>query len=170
MKTGNRRTRGYVLLAALFAVHIAAVFMLMGRARWQTVIRRDLEAELVFRARQYVRAIESYAREHLNQTPPSLRILEEENHIRRLYTDPLSATGEWNLVMKPGSGSKKLLIVPLSAVGRFLTEASIVGVCSTSPESGFMEYRGRKRYNEWAFYLGEDPEEEMPALEYAGGA
>jgi hypothetical protein len=117
-----------------------------------------------------VRALESYARENLNQSPPSLRVLEEEKHIRRLYTDPLSAEGEWNLVMKPASGGKKLLIVPVSAAGRFLTQASIVGVCSTSAESGFLEYRGRKRYNEWAFYLGDSEEEEdMPPLEFTQG-
>ena len=170
MKTGNRRIRGYVLLAALFAVQIIAVFMLLARARWQTVIQRDLEAELIFRAGQYVRAIESYTREHLNQFPPSLRILEKEKHIRRLYLDPFSATGDWNLVMKPSAGGKKLLVVPVKAAGRFLTQANIVGVCSTSPETGFMEYRGRKHYNEWAFYVGQKPEEDMPPLEFVGGA
>jgi len=166
MKIGNRRNRGYVLLAALFAVQIFAVFLLMARSRWQTVIQRDMEAELIFRARQYVRAMESYSRDHLNQPPPSLRILEKEKHIRRLYTDPFSASGEWDIVMKPRDGGKKLLIVPLDAVGRFLHRATIAGVCSTCPDPGFMVYRGRKRYNEWAFYLGEKPEEDMPPLEY----
>ena len=168
--TGKSHSRGYALITAILAVTLLAVFMLMARARWQTLIQRDLEAELLFRGRQYVHAMESYAREHLNQSPPALRVLEEEKHIRRLYPDPMSPTGQWNLVLKPNSGGTKLLIVPPNAAGPYLVSARLVGVCSSSSEPSFLEYRGRKRYNEWAFYLGEKPDEDMPPLEYVGGS
>lgn len=172
MRTGNNKSgnRGYALLVAIIAVHVVVILMLVGRAHWRTILQRDLEAELMFRGGQYVRAIESYRRQHINQPPPSLRILEKEKHIRRLYPDPLSDTGDWNLVIKPMTGGKKLLVVPLEAAGKFLASGTIVGVCSTSPEPSFREYRGRKRYNEWAFYINAKLSEDMPPLEYAGDA
>lgn len=172
MPTGKNHpgNRGYALLVAIVAVHIVVILMLVGRAHWKTILLRDLEEELLFRGRQYVQAIESYQRQHINQFPPNLRILEKEKHIRRLYPDPMSSNGDWNLVLKPMAGGKKLLIIPLKSAGRFLTIGSIVGVCSTSPEPSFREYRGRKRYSEWAFYVGAKEKEEMPPLEYAGGA
>ena len=172
MPTGKNQSgnRGYALLVAIVAVHLVVILMLVGRAHWKTIQQRDMEAELLFRGGQYVRAIENYRRQHINQSPPNLRILEKEKHIRRLFPDPLSDTGDWNLVIKPMTGGKKLLVVPLHVAGKFLTSGTIVGVCSTSPEPGFREYRGRKRYNEWAFYIDAKIQEEMPPLEYAGGA
>jgi hypothetical protein len=63
-------------------------------------------------------------------------------------------------------GSKKLLIVPEELVAKMLNRARIIGVCSTSMGESYREYRKKKQYHEWAFYVGEKIEEEMPNLEY----
>ena len=43
----------------------------------------------------------------------------------------------------------------------------IVGVCSGSEEEGYFIYRKKKKYSEWAIYLGEQVDKEMPELKYA---
>jgi hypothetical protein len=163
--TGNNR--GYALLVAIFAVTVFAVMILAARGLWETEIRRELEAELVFRARQYVAAIERFNQTNNNLSPPNLDILLEKKLIRKLYPDPISEDGSWNAVMQPLSGGeKKLLIVPLEIIPKLRTRARLVGVCSTSPAEGYREYRSKKSYQEWAFYVGEDPDTDMPELEF----
>ena len=65
-------------------------------------------------------------------------------------------------------GEAKYLIVPPHLAKAYFGRANLVGVCSTSAETAFREYRGRKKYNEWAFYLGEKESEKMPELRYEG--
>ena len=55
---------------------------------------------------------------------------------------------------------------PLRMAKAYFGRAVLVGVCSTSPETAFREYRGKSKYNEWAFYLGDKENEKMPELQY----
>ena len=81
--------------------------------------------------------------------------------------DPMSENGEWNFVMQSLSPGKKILmIVPENMVPQFINSARIVGVSSTSNEDGFKEYRKKKKYSEWAFYVGENVDKEMPELKF----
>ncbi|MCP4156814.1 MAG: hypothetical protein GY757_54380 [bacterium] len=160
---------GYALLAAIIAVHIFAILLLMLRGMWETEIQRDLEAELLFRARQYKTAIELFVKKNNNLYPRELKTLYEKRFLRKLFEDPMSEEGKWNIVMQGTTGRKKeLLIVPEEMLEQYLSKARIVGVASTSPEEGFKVYRGKKRYSEWAVYVGEKPEKEMPELKFAG--
>jgi type II secretory pathway pseudopilin PulG len=168
LKPAGIAVRGYLLLSVMIGVLILTVFLLMAVPLWETEIRREREEELIFRARQYVRAIEMYTRKHNNLSPQNFEILVLEKFLRKLYKDPMTAQGRWDAVLQ-SVGAKKLLIVPAEQMGRFLSRGILVGVCSTSPDSGFREYRGRKKYNEWAFYVGEKEDEEMPELEYTAG-
>ncbi len=166
------KSAGYSLLIAVIAVNIFAVFLLMARSMWETEIRRDLEEELIFRARQYVKAIELYKQKHVNLYPKTLEVLYEEKFLRKQYKDPMTELGKWNIVMKDATGGQggSLLIVPEDMLPQFEAKAFIVGVCSTSSEEGFRTYRKKKRYNEWAIYEGEDPQKDMPELKYVGEA
>ena len=79
----------------------------------------------------------------------------------------MSEDGMWNAVMQPlARGEKKLLIVPVELIPKLRSRARLVGVCSTSPAESFREYRTKKNYHEWAFYVGEDLESDMPELEF----
>lgn len=161
------KEKGYSLLVAIFAVTIFSILILTARAHWETEIRRDLEAELIFRGRQYVIAIEKYVKKNNNLFPPNLDVLFEKKFIRKLYPDPMSESGIWNIVMQSSrAGSKKLLIVPEEFVSKMLAQARIIGVSSTSTAESYQEYRKKRQYHEWAFYLGEKPEDEMPKLEF----
>jgi hypothetical protein len=169
--SGSRRfaktKAGYALLGAIIAVNIFAILVLAARRMWETEITRDLEAEYLFRARQYKTAIEFYRKKNNNLYPKNLEELFKKKFLRKLYKDPLSESGTWNLVMMgAAAGKRSILIVPEDMLPQYRNRARIIGVCSTSPEEGFLEYRTKKRYSEWAVYVGEQVNKEMPELKF----
>src|SRR5512137_2687703 len=95
---GSVAPRGYLLLSVMIGVLILSVFLLMAVPLWETEIRREQEEELIFRARQYVRAIELYTRKHNNLSPQNFEILVLEKFLRRLYKDPMTDHGRWDAV------------------------------------------------------------------------
>jgi hypothetical protein len=160
-----KKNKGYSLIIAIIAVTILSILLLKARIMWETVIGRDMEEELIFRARQYVSAINLYKIKNNNFYPKKLKVLYEKKFLRKLYKDPISESKEWNVIMQPTRlGKKKLLIVPKKLVKKIIGTAHIIGVISTSIKEGFREYRGKKHYNEWAFYLGEQIDKDMPEL------
>jgi len=165
------RSGGYVMIVLMIAVVVLAVLLLMAVPLWQTEAQREAEEELIFRARQYVTAIGLYVKAHNNLHPQNFQILHLEKFLRRLYPDPLSVDGRWDLVFQDTSeGGGKYLVVPAHMAQPYLSRAVLVGVISTSPETAFREYRGKKKYNEWAFYLGGKENEKMPELQYESAA
>jgi type II secretory pathway pseudopilin PulG len=164
------RPGGYVMIMLIFALAVMAVLMLMAVPLWQTEMQREAEEELIFRARQYVTAIGLYVKNHNNVYPQNFEILHLEKLLRQLYPDPMSADGHWDMVFQDTSGGEaKYLVVPADLARAYYGRAVLVGVCSTSPQTAFREYRGKTKYNEWAFYLGEKEDEKMPELQYEGG-
>jgi len=173
MKKNKRRfkieNKGYALLTAVLAIAIFSVLILKARDMWETEIQRDLEQELLFRARQYVTAIEMFRQKNPNTFPQSLDELFEKKCLRKRFLDPMTKEGLWNVVMRsglPGGDKNALLVVPEDMLPEYVTKASIIGVCSSSCEEGFMVYRKKKKYCEWAVYLGEQLDKEMPELKY----
>ena len=167
--SGPHRNGGYALIVLMIAVLVLTVFLLMAVPLWQTTIQREAEEELLFRGRQYVNAIGLYIKKHNNLYPQNFEILHLEKILRKLYKDPFAADGSWDMVFQDSSTAEsKLLVVPIDQAKAYFGRAVLVGVCSTSPETGFREYRGKKKYNEWAFYLGGKENEEMPELQYEG--
>lgn len=163
----DRRCKGYALLIAIAAVNIFAIMALMARSMWETEIQRDLEEELLFRAGQYKLGIELYVKKNNNLYPTNFEELFEKKFLRQLYKDPMSDSGKWDIVMVGTvEGRSDLLIVPEEMLGQYLNSARIVGVCSPVEKEGFRLYRGKKKYNEWAIYVGEQLDKEMPKLKY----
>jgi type II secretory pathway pseudopilin PulG len=165
----KRGRKGYALIALMIAIAVMTVFLLMAMPLWQTTMQREAEEELIFRGHQYVTAIGLYVKNHNNLYAQNFEILHLEKFLRQLYKDPFAADGRWDMVFQDNSESKaKLLVVPADQAKAYFGRAVLIGVCSTSPETGFREYRGKKKYNEWAFYLGANEKEEMPELQYEG--
>jgi type II secretory pathway pseudopilin PulG len=163
----QRRESGYVMIMLIIAVAVMTVLMLTALPLWQTEAQREAEAELIFRGRQYANAIGFYVKSHNNLYPQNLEILHLEKFLRRLYPDPVSVDGRWDMVFKEAAGGEgKYLIVPEAMAKSYIGRAVLVGVCSTSPETGFREYRGKTKYNEWAFYLGDNENEKMPEMQH----
>ena len=95
------------------------------------------------------------------------KILEKEKFIRKLYTDPVNESGEWNYVIKSrNSNNKALLIVTPELLSKYIKSYNLIGVSSGSLDESYMEYRGKNRYDEWAFYFGQKTNQEMPSLKF----
>lgn len=142
--------KGFSYALVLAAIVIVGITVEAGYIATAHTIRKDREAELLFRGEAYRRAIQSYyeAGGVRKDYPPSLEHLVRDprapnrRHIRSLYTDPMASdeTKAWNLVRAPDGG--------------------IAGVASASQEKplrqanfphGLEKLSGAKLYSEWIF-------------------
>jgi hypothetical protein len=94
---------GVMVMLALMLIFSTVIFQ-----SWDEVLRRDNEAEMIFRAEEYSRAILRYRKAH-SAPPVKLEQLLEpgpraQYFLRRLYTDPLVKDGRWGLLYVGGNG------------------------------------------------------------------
>jgi type II secretory pathway pseudopilin PulG len=76
-----------VLLAGLAIMGIAWTVVVPV---WKQYVQREKEAELIFRAGQYARAIALYQRKYANAFPPNVEVLLREKFLRKKYKDPVT--------------------------------------------------------------------------------
>jgi type II secretory pathway pseudopilin PulG len=93
--------RGYAMAALLVLMSVMAIALSTAMPVYQTVARREQEAELVFRGEQYARAIALFQRKYGNALPPDVDVLIDQRFLRKKYKDPI--TGEDFRFMGPGS-------------------------------------------------------------------
>lgn len=161
------------MAALLVALAVMAILLTVAMPVWKTAAKREKEAELVWRAGQYVRAILLFRRKYANASPPNLDILINERFLRKKYKDPMTKDGEFQLVyasdqqqqpgqpgqsgQRPGqsgqSGQNPQNRSPqLDPRNRGAAGVGgIIGVVSKSKESSLRIFNGRTKYNEWAF-------------------
>ncbi len=102
--TIQRRERGYAMAALLVAMSVMAIMLSTAMPVYQTVARREREAELVFRGEQYARAIALFQRKYGNQLPPDVDVLIDQRFLRKKYKDPITG-GDFQYL---GAGSPEL--------------------------------------------------------------
>jgi type II secretory pathway pseudopilin PulG len=95
----SERQKGYTLLILLFAVSILSIGLIVAVPVMQTQSQREKEEELIFRGNQYVEAIRLYQLKKPGTFPSTLEELVEEKCLRRLYRDPMTTHGEWNIIL-----------------------------------------------------------------------
>jgi len=149
--------KGFTYPAVLLLIIITSVSLMVVQKQWSTIVKRDREKELFFRAEQIIFAIKSYYQNSpggSKQYPRSLKVLLKDNrfpglkrHLRRLFKDPMTEDGDWGIVYD-GKGSIK-------------------GVFSRSQDEpikkgGFLKkyklFENKKKYSEWKFVY--DPKKE----------
>jgi type II secretory pathway pseudopilin PulG len=174
-RCGRRGDAGYIMAALLVTLNVLAVLLIAAVPVWTTMVKREREAELVWRGTQYVRAITLFKRKYANAYPPNIDILLNERFLRKKYKDPMTADGEFQLVyaaqqapQQPGAGSAgggaagAIAQPPATAPnppnplsqttqGPGGARGGILGVVSKSKETGLRLFNGRSKYNEWAF-------------------
>ena len=156
--------RGYVLIILLVAILIMSIGLTVALPDWKTELQREREAELIFRGRQYVEAIRVFQVKNPGRFPKTLDDLADERCIRKLYKDPMSPDGVWDVILNPGpsrqgrsgSAGQEVLVAPVSALGS-IPNPVVLGVVSTSRESSVRLYEDQDTYDKWLFYLGHDP-------------
>ena len=176
---------GYSLVILMLATFVLAIGLLIAVPVWQTQIQREKEDELIFRGRQFVEAVRLYQVKNPGTFPKSLDELVRKRFLRRLYKDPMTKDGKWNLILQyegrsrrsstpAGSGGQtqgslqQVLVVPqdnLSAVA----DPRILGVVSASPKKSFRIYNDAETYDQWLFIYGADPNNK-PEIIYFGRA
>jgi type II secretory pathway pseudopilin PulG len=139
------------MVALLAAMSIMAVMLGLALPLWQTAIRREREAELVFRGEQYVQAIRLFQRRYAGTFPPDVDVLVKQRFLRRRYQDPITGSDFQPVYAGSGTATGDAraggALPPTSFSGR----GGIIGVVSRSTEASLRLYNGRGRYNEWSF-------------------
>jgi type II secretory pathway pseudopilin PulG len=107
MRAPAAKQQGFTYLGLLFAVVIIGLMLTVAARVWQTTVRREREAQLLWVGHAYRMAIASYvAMGH--QFPATLQdlVIDERfpvprHHLRKLYPDPMTGKADWTLLLTP---------------------------------------------------------------------
>jgi hypothetical protein len=109
--SGNGRgaERGHLMVGLVAAVAVMMILTLVAEQVWADVLRRDLEAEMIFRAQDIVRALKRYRADHGGKLPTELKEMMEPGprgayYLRKLWKDPLVKDGKWGLLYASPQG------------------------------------------------------------------
>jgi type II secretory pathway pseudopilin PulG len=171
MELAGQGNRGYAMAALLVAMSVMAVLMSALLPVWSHMATREKEEELIFRGRQYARAIGLFQRKFANTAPPTIDLLVEQRFLRKKYKDPitnddfqpiyanqaaLQRPGGGPTAQQPGQNVSQGTPAPQPMQSGFGTtgvgpQGGVIGVTSKSKDESIKVYNGRTRYNEWAF-------------------
>jgi type II secretory pathway pseudopilin PulG len=158
----------------LVGIAVAGVLMAAVLPAWRTMIKREKEAELIFRGEQYARAVGLFQRKFAGAFPPSIDVLVEQKFLRRKYKDPMTPDGEFQVLYQaeaasqpgpgapgsrpgaggqaaPGGGRPAPAAPGAQPTGVTGIRGGVIGVVSKSKEKAIRLYKGRGRYDEWHF-------------------
>lgn len=157
---------GFTLAGVLVALAFLLIFMTAAATQWSFIKKRAKEEELLFRGRQYARALKFYYIK-FQTFPDNIQELLDEKCIRQLYKDPMTEKGEWTLIRGVSSATaltevQNRLQNPESvpeegdsqketAFKLFQNTGPIIGVCSKSTEKSIKEYNKQRYYHLWVF-------------------
>lgn len=167
------KNKGYTLIILMVAVAVISIGLLVAIPVWKTQLQREREEELIFRGKQYVEAIRLFQIKFPGRFPKTLEELLEEKCIRKLYEDPMTEDGEWNIILhyerissKKRRSLRKVLVAPQRALSS-IDNPQILGVVSPSTKKSIKIYNDQESYNKWFFFYGQDPQK-MPEIIYYG--
>ena len=139
-------SRGFILAMLLAVITAMGILLTIALPNIKTEVQRDQEAELVFRGKAIENAIRTY-KAKTGGYPLALSDLTKISPriIRRLYTDPMTKDGEWQLItaVQPGASGD-------------LTGLPIVGVRSKCQKDSFLIYKGKSLISDWLFSAGDN--------------
>jgi type II secretory pathway pseudopilin PulG len=168
---------GYTLVIVVLTVAIMSIMMTVAVQTVEFQMRREREAELIFRGQQYVEAIRLYKIKY-GRHPMRLQEIWEADPrvIRKKWKDPITDSENWGLIFLGEEGRR---IGPANAFpgtplptqtvtfeqlggsredSPFTTRdkegqkiGPIVGVHSVSCDESIKIYEGRTTYCEWQF-------------------
>ena len=104
--SGRAGRQGFVLLSLLFFVAAIAIQVAISLPQVAMQAQRVREERLIYRGKQYKRAVQLYFRKH-QKYPEKIDDLEETNgqrFLRRRYKDPLTGEDEWRLIHMGADG------------------------------------------------------------------
>jgi type II secretory pathway pseudopilin PulG len=169
----------------MMAVLVISLGLLIAMPVWQTELQREKEEELIFRGQQYAEAVRLYTKKNPGRFPTTLKELLDKKCIRRLYRDPFSRDGKWNVVLAStapmagtgasesgaggpagGQAAQEVLVAPERALSA-IKNARILGVVSSSMARSVKIYNDQESHDKWLFFFGQDPKK-LPKIVYYG--
>jgi type II secretory pathway pseudopilin PulG len=148
------------MVVLLIVMGIGAVWMTAALPAWKQQSTREKEADLVFRGRQYVRALRLYQiRNGPNTRPTSIDQLVDGKFLRKKYKDPITNDDFQPLYTssaptQPGQTAPGAQPAP-AGQSSGVAGGQIIGVVSKSPAASIMLFNQASHYNEWQFvYAG----------------
>ena len=163
---------GYTLVAIVIGMMILAILIMGVAPSVATIMKREREQELLFRGKQYARAIVLFQRRY-GRLPNELKELYENRPrtIRKLWKEPMCRCPDWHVIYlnspdalpvgNPGVPGLASGPMPTPTPGVFGASAQpksigpIVGVRTNVHEEALTEWRGQKFYDEWRFIQGD---------------
>jgi type II secretory pathway pseudopilin PulG len=126
--------KGFSLAVVVVATTILLVGLSEAVINWQKAMQREREEELIFRGKQFMRAIELWQRKFPGTYPTTLDALLNTNNMRFLrkkWKDPITNSEEWRLIkLNPDGTISGLTVIPSSSTG--LQDVNVPG----APTSG----------------------------------
>ena len=173
---------GYTMVAVVIGMLILAILIMGVAPSIATIMKREREQELLFRGKQYARAIALFQKRY-GRFPTELKELyaNRPRTIRKLWKDPICNCPDWHVIYQnspdalgqsaPGAGLIGLppgQIPPppgqvpptptpsvFAGAGGTKSVGPIVGVRSNVHQEALTEWRGQKFYDEWRFIMGD---------------
>jgi type II secretory pathway pseudopilin PulG len=95
-----KRDSGFTLVAVVVAIAIITILLAAVGPTISTIIERDREAELIFRGKQYGRAIQAFQKRY-GRLPNELKELfkVKPRSIRQLWKDPMCDCDDWEILI-----------------------------------------------------------------------
>jgi hypothetical protein len=140
--------KGFSYLFALFALVLIGLSMMGANKQWVTMMKREREAELLYRGNQYRRAIFSYvesvpgARKYPQQVEDLLKDpRNSKRHLRAAYMDPITGGPFHALPCRDGAKGIKGVYSP--------SDAETLKRDNFPAE--YEQFRSATMYREWMF-------------------
>lgn len=151
---------GFSFLFVLFALVLVGLSMMGANKQWVTMMKREREAELLFRGDQYRRAIGSYTLPVLGgarQFPPRVEDLikdprNSKRHLRTAYTDPITGGPFY---ARPCLGGIK------GFKGVYSSSDALTLKHDNFPPQ-YEQFRSAATYREWIFQYDESAQQTAP--------
>jgi hypothetical protein len=122
-----RNEKGYTLAVVVVFTTVLLIGLSEAMINWQKAMQREREAELIFRGKQFIRAIDLWQRKFPRTWPTTIDALLNTNNVRFLrkkWKDPITNSDEWRLIkMNPDGSISGLTIIPSEGV----PEATVPG-------------------------------------------
>src|ERR671930_252971 len=111
-----KHEKGYTLAVVVVFTTVLLVSLSEAVINWQKAMQREREEELIFRGKQFIRAIELWQRKFPGTYPTSIDALLNTNNMRFLrkkWKDPITNSEEWRLIkLNPDGSISGLTVLP----------------------------------------------------------
>ena len=95
-----RGARGFTMVGVVIAIAIITILIAAVGPTISTILQRDKETELIFRGKQYARAIVAFQKRY-GRYPNELKELSnvKPRSIRQLFTEPMCNCDDWQAII-----------------------------------------------------------------------